>query len=197
MSSFSAYVNSSNPDQNVLEWFALQVNGKVTRKIATVLEKKGYESFTPCYSIKKVWCDRTRTFEVPVWLGYVFVKMDARYRMPVLTTPGVYNVVGVGRQPVPISETEIRAVRDLTRSGLPLEPWPFLKRGDPVNIVEGPLRGLTGMLVDVRNSYRVVVSVQAIERSVAVHVNRESVVPIEAQPVAETVLKRSCASAGR
>jgi transcription antitermination factor NusG len=175
LSSFLSPLDPLSVNAEGVDWYALQVKSKFTRNVANILECKGYEAFTPYYSVERRWCDRIKTFELPVLLGYVFVKMDLRYRMPVLTTPGVYNVVGVGRQPIPIQQEEIDTVRGLMRSGLLIEPWPYLKRGDRVRIEDGPLRGLTGILVDVRNSCRVVISVQAIERSIAVHVHRDCV----------------------
>ncbi len=170
-------------DAEVLDWFALQVKSKLTKTVADVLRFKGYDAFTPCRSVERQWCDRVRTIHVPVLMGYVFVKMDLRYRMPILTTPGVYNVVGVGRQPTMIQQQEVDTVRGLVGSGLPIEPWPYLQRGDRARIEKGPLRGLTGILVDVRNSCRVVISVEAIQRSIAIQIDRACLSPVTASPV--------------
>jgi transcription antitermination factor NusG len=172
-----------NVDAELFDWYALQVKSRLTRNVADSLRFKGYDAFTPCYSIERQWCDRVKAFELPVLPGYVFVRMDPRYRMPILTTPGVYNFVGVGRQPNMIQPEEIDAVRGLVRSGLVIEPWPYLECGDRARIEKGPLRGLSGILVDVRNSCRVVISVEAIQRSIAVHVNRDCVSRIALESV--------------
>jgi transcription antitermination factor NusG len=162
-------------DAELCDWYALQVKNRLTLNVAETLRRKGYDAFTPCYSIERQWSDRVKAFKEPVLLGYVFVRIDPRYRMPILTTPGVYNFVGVGKQPSMIQQEEIDTVRGLVRSGLMIEPWPYLRRGDRARIEKGPLRGLTGILVDVRNACRVVISVEAIQRSIAVHINRDCV----------------------
>jgi transcription antitermination factor NusG len=159
---------------NKLDWYALQVKVKLTKDVSRMLTYKGYEAYTPCYPTTRQWCDRTSQVEVPLLPGYVFVKVDPAQRMPVLTTPGVYGMVGIGKQPAPIQEADLESVRRIVRSGLTVEPWSFLRVGNRVRIEEGPLRGITGILIDVRKTSRVVVSVEAIERSVAVHVDRYS-----------------------
>lgn len=162
---------SDHPDK--LDWYALQVKVKLTRDVSRALTYKGYEAYTPCYPCTRHWCDRTRRVEVPLLPGYVFVKVDPVHRMPVLTTPGVYRMVGIGKEPAPIQEADVENVRRIARSGLTVEPWSFLQVGSRVRIEEGPLRGITGILVHIRNTSRVVVSVEAIERSIAVHVDRQ------------------------
>lgn len=181
--------NAVDVDSEGHDWYALQVKSKLTRNVAEMLRYKGYDAFTPCSTVERHWCDRIRVVQVPVLLGYVFVKMDLRFRMPVLTTPGVYNLVGVGKQPTMICPEEIDTVRGLMGSGLQIEPWPYLQRGDRARIEKGPLRGLTGIVVDVRNSCRVVISVEAIERSIAVQVNRDCISQVAAQTPASLVHK--------
>ena len=155
-----------------------------------MLTYKGYDAYTPCYSSMRQWSDRARTVEVPLLPGYVFVKVDPLQRLPVLTTPGVYGMVGVGKQPIPIHEVEIDNIRRLICSGLAVEPWPFLRSGDFVRITEGPLRGITGILVDARKASRVIVSVEAIERSIAVNVDRRSVSLINSPTSSAVVVPR-------
>ena len=163
---------------NTLLWYALQVKLKLTRDVSRTLQYKGYEAYTPCYPCSRQWSDRAGRIEVPLLPGYVFVRVDPALRMPVLTTPGVYGMVGVGKHPTPIEEAELESLRRIARSGLSLEPWSFLQVGQRVRIEEGLLRGITGILVDARKPSRVVVSVEAIERSIAVHVDRHCLRPI-------------------
>ena len=162
-------------DSKALEWFALQVRGRRTVEVANALRYKGCEAFTPSKLIKRRWCDRTRMIEYPLFPGYVFAKVDLRHRFPILITPGVLGIVGVGNQPVPISDQEIASFQGVLRSGLTVRSWPFLRRGDWVRIEAGPLSGVTGILIDDRKTYRVVVSVELIQRSIAVEVDRDAV----------------------
>jgi transcription antitermination factor NusG len=91
----------------------------------------------------------------------------------VLATPGVTSVVGFGNQPAPVTEEEIRAVRTMIASGLPVGPWPYLQVGERVRIEAGPLCGLEGILTQVKDTWRVVVSVELLQRSVAAEVDRD------------------------
>jgi transcription antitermination factor NusG len=170
-------------DSKALEWFALQVSGRRTVEVAKALRYKGCDAFTPTKSVERRWCDRTRMIEYPLLPGYVFAKVDLRHRFPILVTPGVLGIVGVGKEPVPISDNEIASFQGVLRSGLTVRSWPFLHRGDWVRIEEGPLSGVTGILIDDRKTYRVVVSVELIQRSIAVEVDRDAVSALKsAQP---------------
>jgi transcription antitermination factor NusG len=86
-------------------------------------------------------------------------------------TPGVTQIVGSNRTPIPVDEAEIAALQTSVASGLPSQPWPFLQVGDRVQIELGPLRGLEGILLEVRGALRLVLSVTLLQRSVAVEIS--------------------------
>ena len=96
-----------------------------------------------------------------------------------LRIPGVRSIVTVGQDPAPIPASEIDAIEAMVRSGLPVQPWPFLKTGRKVLITSGPLRGVEGIFVEFKKTWQVVVSVELLQRSVAVEVDREAVTPAE------------------
>ena len=157
------------------QWYALQVKTRHERNIAQLLQDKGYDSFCPGSRQQKQWCDRVHEFEAPLFPGYVFCRFDARFRLPILTTPGVRYVVGYGRVPVSIVGDEIDAVRRVAASKLAVEPCSYLAEGSRVRIVRGALAGLEGVLIKVRSSYRMVLSVSLIQRSVRVEVDPEMI----------------------
>jgi transcription antitermination factor NusG len=163
-------------------WFALRVKSRYERLVATVLHNKGYEEFLPLYESRRRWSDRFKPVELPLFPGYVFCRLDPLYRLPVLTTPGVLHFVGVGRIPVPIEESEIGAIQSAVRSGLRVEPWPYLKVGQAVRLEDGPLAGLEGLLIEVRKQCRIVVSVVLLRRSTAVEIDRNWVRPLDRAP---------------
>jgi len=88
------------------------------------------------------------------------------------------QVVGFGNKPEPVADEELRAVERFVASGLPVEPWPFLKVGELVLVDDGPLAGLEGTLVEVKNRYRIVVSLTLLQRSVAVEIDRDCIRPV-------------------
>ena len=152
-------------------WFALQVRTRHEVAVANFLSAKGYEPFVPLYKNRRRWSDRIKVVEAPLFPGYLFCRFDVYSRLPILTTPGVVQIVGLNRAPVPVDEAEIGAIEQLVASGFPSQPWPFLQAGDHVQIDSGPLRGLEGLLVEFKGSHRLVVSVGLLQRSVAVEID--------------------------
>lgn len=159
-------------------WFALTVKPQHEKKAAWALRTKGLEEFLPLYRARRRWSDRVKEIELPLFPGYVFCRFSSQDRPPVLTTPGVISIVGFGSDPAAIPAAEIAAIRAMLGSGLPVQPWPFLKVGQFVRILEGPLSGLEGLLIREKDSCRVVLSIELLQRSVAVEVDREWICPI-------------------
>ena len=179
---------NSRPQNCGLPWFALQVRTRHEMAIAGFLEAKGYQQFVPLYNVKKRWSDRIKVTQAPLFPGYLFCRLDPQYRLPVLKTPGVIQIVGTNRIPAPVDEAEIQAIQTLIASGLQTEPWPFLAVGDHVRIEAGCLRGMDGIVVKLKENYRLVVSVSLLRRSVAVEIDSALVGPkyVDAVPREET-----------
>jgi len=128
---------------------------------------------------EKRWGGKSRGVAAPLFPGYVFCQFDALKRLPVLVTPGVLTVVGSGRIPIPVEDSEIDTIQRVVSSGLRAEPWPYLEVGQQVRIQDGALRGLEGILISFRGSRRIVVSVSLLCRSVSLEIERSAVYPIQ------------------
>lgn len=159
-------------------WYAVRVRSNFERTVSAVLEDKGVEQFLPTYRSRRIWTDRVKTLDLPLFPGYVFCRIPLDERNRVVTTDGVVGIVGAGRRPIPVSESEMDAVRAIVQSQSPSEPWPFLRVGQTVRINRGSLAGLEGILIRVKNSWRLVVSVTLLERSVAVDIDAAYVTPM-------------------
>ena len=112
---------------------------------------------------------------VPLFPSYVFCRFEYEKRVSVLNTPSVLSIVGFGSSPAPVPDEEIAAVRTAIASGRAIEPWPYVRAGDRVEVTHGPLKSLKGVLVQSKNHWRVVVSVDLLMRSLAVEVDRDCV----------------------
>lgn len=154
-----------------LPWYGLRVRSKHERIAWTVLKGKGYDPFLPSYKVRRRWSDRIKETELPLFPGYVFCRMHAADRLPVLTSTGVVGIVGIGKIPAPIEEREIEAVRAVIQSGLPAQPWPFFQPGDTVEVKDGPLRGVQGVVENVKDRKRLVLSVILLQRSISVELD--------------------------
>jgi transcription antitermination factor NusG len=163
------------------KWYALRVRSRHEDAVARHLDARGLESFLPLYKCQRRWSDRFKETDVPLFPGYVFCHFNAMNRLPVLTIPGVVHVVGIGKVPAPIDGMEIAAIQVAVKSGLPSQPWPFLRIGHRVRIEHGPLSGIEGILSGFRGHQRLVLSVTLLQRSVAVQVDEAEVQPIPLQ----------------
>jgi len=152
-------------------WYALQVRTRYERAVAGYLTGLDYEWFLPVCKDRKLWSDRIKQIETPLFPGYLFCRFDVQKRLPILKVPGVVQIVGYNRQPVSVDESEIAAIQTLVASGVPNQPCSFVEIGDRVQIESGPLRGLQGILVESRGRHKFVLSVSHLQRSVAVEID--------------------------
>jgi transcription antitermination factor NusG len=151
-------------------WYALQVRSRKESYVASQILGQGYECLLPTYRSVRKWSDRVKELEQPLFPGYLFCRFDFQNRRPVITTPGVLQIVGYGRTAIPVSDEEIQALQLAISSGISKQPWPYLEVGQRVRVVYGTLTGLEGILVNVKGNHRVVLSVTLLQRSVAMEV---------------------------
>ena len=163
----------------MLPWYALWVRSRHEKSVTEILNGKGYETFLPMQKTRRRWSDRIQDVELPLIPGYVFCRFDANYRMPVMTTPGLVQIVSIGKTPYPVDDAEMAALLTAVESGFHLQLWPFLRTGQRVTIEEGPLRSLEGILISTKGSDQLILSISLLQRSVAVAVDRRSVRPID------------------
>jgi transcription antitermination factor NusG len=160
------------------QWYALHVRPRFEKHVQTHLEEKGYEVFYPTYTSTRQWSDRVKSLSFPLFPGYVFCRFNVHARLPILITPGVNQVVGSGKTPITVDEAELAAIRRVMESGVAAQPWPYLKVGETVQIENGPLEGLTGIVTRIKSSERLVVSVSLLMRSVAVELDSHWIKPV-------------------
>jgi transcription antitermination factor NusG len=156
-------------------WYAVQTRSRQEKVASKFMAARGLEVYLPVYRVRHRWSDRVKVVELPLFRGYLFCRFDPQEMVPVLSAPGVVKVVGFGREPAPVPEEEIRAVRRMVTNGLVASPCPYLREGMKVRIRSGPLAGLEGQLRKIKSRYCLVVSVHLLQRSVAAEVNPEDV----------------------
>ncbi|HEV2800042.1 MAG TPA: transcription termination/antitermination NusG family protein [Pyrinomonadaceae bacterium] len=169
-----------------MQWFAVQVQHKYESLTANLLQYKGYETYVPQYTPETERRRQKRSQNRPrtVFPGYVFTRFcwedtsTVRSGAGIITTPGVIRIVGAGRTPIAVQDEEIETIQRVLDSGLETEPWPYLRVGEQVQIEEGPLRGVTGIIQAKENRHQLVVSVDLLQRSLAVLIDCEWVNPL-------------------
>ena len=156
-------------------WFALQVTPRHEYKVANYLNYRGCDNFVPTYKVKRQWSDRTKIVECPLFPTYVFCRMSLSKSWITRSVPGVNRIVGMGPTPCSIPDPEIESIRTLLKSGVGIMPTSYLRVGEKVQIREGPLVGLRGIIVRSANRQWLVVSVDLIGRSVMAHIPESAV----------------------
>lgn len=152
--------------------------------VADHLQNKGYEWFLPLYKARRRWSDRIKEVDAPLFPGYLFCRFNPHNRLPILKTPGVTQIVGYNHVPVPVDEQEIEAIRRLVVSGLPNAPCAYLEIGSKVRIEVGALRGLEGILTEVKGKRRLILSITLLQRSVAVEIDTDAVSVVQSSQAA-------------
>jgi transcription antitermination factor NusG len=157
-------------------WFAVRTKSNRETVVTNALIGKGYEVLFPRYAInvpRRLQARQTEPATLkPLFPGYVFARFDVFTRLPILTVPGVMNVVSNGKQPIPLDDSEVESLKVLLNSKLPIGPHAYLKIGDSVKISNGPLMGASGYIVQT-DRQRLVVSITLLQRAVSVEVAGE------------------------
>jgi transcription antitermination factor NusG len=154
---------------NTSRWFAIRVKSNREHITAQALRGKAYEVCLPVY--RKFRPSGGHQTNVPLFSGYLFCQFNPRYRLPVLTVPGVVHIVGFGNEPQPVDASEMESILSLIRVGVDLAPHPYPPVGRKVQLREGPLRGVEGTILAHKGENKLLVSVSLLQRAVAVNVD--------------------------
>jgi transcription antitermination factor NusG len=167
-------------DPTMKQWFAVYTTCRHEKRVAAHLEHRAIEHYLPLYRSQRRWRDGSRVvLSLPLFPGYVFVRIGRDQRVPVLEVPGVLWVVGrSGSQPTPLPEFEVETLR-ASLDPLRVEPYPLLATGQRVRIRAGALAGIEGIVVRRKNSLRIVITLELIMQSIAVEVNADDLEPID------------------
>jgi transcription termination/antitermination protein NusG len=159
-------------------WYAAYTSANHEKRVSEQLGVRKVEHFLPLYASIRRWKDRRVKLELPLFPGYVFVRMALRDRLQVLRVPGVARLVGFDGAPATLPAEEIEALRTSLGSAVRAAPHPYLTAGRRVRVQSGPLAGMTGILVRRKGVARFVVSVDLIQRSVAMEVDEADLVAV-------------------
>ena len=177
-----AYPIAPEPTQAVGEerWFAVKTKPRHEKKAASDLESKGITTFVPVQCTLRQWSDRKQTVEVPLFPNYIFTKIapERGTRVPVLRTTGVLGFVGSHGVGTPIPDEQILAVQTILQQRIPFSHYPFLSTGQVVRIKGGSLDGVTGILLAKNGDQSLLVSVELIQRSLAIRMAGYRVEPV-------------------
>lgn len=159
-------------------WYVAYTSANHEKRVALQVFQRSIEHFLPLYQSVRRWKDRRIKLELPLFPGYVFVRLALRDRLQILQVPGVVRLVGFNGAATPLPDEEIEGLRRALAEGLQAEPHPYLTLGRRVRITTGPLAGREGLLKRWKGDLRVVLSTELIQRSISVEVDVSSVVAV-------------------
>ena len=162
-----------------LNWYALHIRSRHEKRVAKRLESQSLETFLPLHRSRHTWKNGVHVdVDLPLFPCYLFARASIHDRIRLLQHPGVLGFAASTTRPTVIADEEIAVLRAATES-LKAEPHPYLNNGDAVRIVAGPLAGMAGILTRRKREYRVVLSIEAIMRSIVVEVSEFDIEPLE------------------
>jgi transcription antitermination factor NusG len=159
-------------------WYAAYTSPRHEKKVALQMDGNQIQHFLPLYASLRRWKDRRKQLDLPLFPGYIFVRMALKDRLQVLQLPGVVQLISFGGKPAVLPDAEIEALTKGLAGGCQVQPHPYLKVGRRVRVHSGPMSGVEGILIRRKEKFRVVLSIHLIQRSVAVEVDENEVEPI-------------------
>lgn len=161
-------------------WYAVCTLSRHEKVVARQMNGSGLDHFLPLYRSARRWKDRRKELELPLFPGYIFVRIPFRDRLHVQKLTGVLQIVSFNGKPAPLPESEIETLRNGLARNAWLEPHPYLKVGRRVRVRSGPMAGVDGILVRRKDQCRIVLSVELIRQAVALEVDSADVEPLMA-----------------
>jgi transcriptional antiterminator NusG len=162
-------------------WYCLHTRSRHEEVVFHHLEDKRIFSFLPRLEVWSRRKDRRKKIQKALFPGYVFVHevLDPHHRLEILKTPGVVRILGNERGPVAVPDIQIESIQTILGGKSAVSPFPYLKEGQIVRVVEGPLKGCEGFLLKIKEGKeKLVISVDLLQRSVAVEIDGGSVEPV-------------------
>jgi transcription antitermination factor NusG len=156
-------------------WIAVYVAPQSEQTVSKLLGEKGYEEFCPTFIQMKKWSDRTKLFERPLFPRYVFCRISPRCAGPIVTTPGVVKILGQNGAISFVPDDEISALKSIHHLRFPVATLPLPYAGKQVVVRDGPLQGLRGRIMRIKNDLTLVIAIEILQRAVAVTLPKDSV----------------------
>ena len=165
--------------QEELRWYALHTRARHEKAVQQRLRDQGMETFLPTAVEVHRWSDRKKKVEVPLFSCYVFIRcaLSAEDRTRVYQVESVHGFVGVRGASLPIPDEQIESIQKVLAQTAPWRSYPFLKAGQRVRIRGGAMDGVEGVFLSENGDHSLIISVDAIQRSMAVRIDGYDVEP--------------------
>lgn len=162
-----------------MEWYTIHTRSRHEKKVDLFLSGKGIETFLPLIHTFSRRVDRKKYIDIPLFPGYLFVHIEEENLQNVKYTRGVARILGTDiDKPTPVPDKQILDIKTIIESGVKLDPFPYLKKGRCVRVKSGPLKGVEGILLERKGGYKIVISIDLLQKGAAAEVYIADVEPI-------------------
>jgi len=159
-------------EQGSKKWIAVYTKPRHEKSVEKELKNKGYEVYLPMLKERRKWSDRKKWVSFPLFRSYIFVKIEIKNSLFILKTPGVVKIVKFLGKISIIPFESIRSIKLMIEGGYSPEATDYFIKGNPVEIKDGPLKGITGEVISINKNNHLVIRVDAIQHSISIKINR-------------------------
>jgi transcriptional antiterminator RfaH len=157
-------------------WFAFYVRSRAEKKVAGRFQESGWEYFLPLVKNLRIWSDRKKWVEEPLIKSYIFARVTFPEIHHVVHTDGVSKVIRFAGNPAPIPDKQIENLKIIASSGAEISvTTKEFTQGELVEVKRGALKGVSGMLMEVKGKYKVVMKIDNLDCAVLVTVNANNI----------------------
>ena len=157
-----------------LQWIAIRSKPRSEKIVSNELNKKGIESFLPLIKKRQQWSDRKKWVEFPLFPSYLFARIELKDSLYIMNTHGVNTIVKFGDKVITVEDKVVNSIKLALEGGYELHPMKYFTIGDQVEVIDGPMKGVVGIVENkLKNENRLVIKIEALQQAVAVHINSE------------------------
>ena len=153
------------------KWIAVYTKSRHEKVVIQELENKNIEAYCPIFKERRQWSDRKRWVEFPLFRSYVFAKIELKNSLYVLQAMGVHHIIKFQGNISIIPNEIIQNIKSMIDGGFTVEQVEYFVKGDEVIVVDGPLKGMDGIVVKIKNENKLVLKVAAIQQAIAVQIH--------------------------
>ena len=155
------------------KWIAIYTKSRHEQIVINELSKKDIESFCPMFKEKRQWSDRKKWVHFPLFRSYVFARIHLKENIFVLQTIGVNKIVKFQNKISIIPDQVINDIKNIVDGGYKIQQVDYFIKGDEVSVVSGPLKGINGIIQDLKGDSRLIMKVEAIRQAFSIEISSE------------------------
>ena len=155
------------------KWIAIYTKSRHEQIVINELSKKDIESFCPMFKERRQWSDRKKWVHFPLFRSYVFARIHLKENIFVLQTIGVNKIVKFQNKISIIPDQVINDIKNIVDGGYKIQQVDYFIKGDEVSVVSGPLKGVNGIIQDLKGNSRLIMKVEAIRQAFSIEISSE------------------------